>query len=154
MRRAFALAFRILRHRQDAEDLVQDAFCQALVQIHTIHEGRPFGPWFCRMLINLGVNARERRSRRETEPLLDSAPTLATEPDAEGAEWRERFAQAVHALPDRQRLIVELFDVEGYSGDEIAEMLGITSGTVRWHLHQARAALRHVLAPLHGGHDA
>ena len=56
------------------------------------------------------------------------------------ASSRARFATAVDQLSPRQRTIVIMFEVDGYSGAEIAAMLGISADTVRWHLHHARAA--------------
>ena len=50
-------------------------------------------------------------------------------------------------LPERQRTIVTLFDIEGFTSPEVAEILGISDGTVRWHLHQARRVLREALEP-------
>jgi RNA polymerase sigma-70 factor (ECF subfamily) len=67
---------------------------------------------------------------------------------AERAEIRERFQHALAALPQHQRLIVELSDIDGRSSTEIGEMLDLPRGTVRWHLHQARKALRIALAAL------
>src|SRR5262245_7031763 len=64
-RRAFAIAYRLLRHRQDAEDLVQDSFVAALERIDRFELGRPFAPWFFRLLVNRGHNALvARRVRR------------------------------------------------------------------------------------------
>jgi RNA polymerase sigma-70 factor (ECF subfamily) len=68
----------------------------------------------------------------------------------ERAEVRERFRAALAAMPERQRLIVQLIDVDGMRAPEVATMLEISPGTVRWYLHQARAALRTALASLHG----
>jgi len=153
MRRAFAVAFRLLGHREDAEDLVQDAFLLALEQIHTYDVERPFAPWFFRLLTNRGLNARRARSIR----YMDSIPedTSAHEADAEEqllrSEVKERFAAALAELPERQRLIVTLAEVDGLSRTEIAAMLDLSPGTVRWYLHEARHKLRRTLAPLHEG---
>ena len=67
--------------------------------------------------------------------------------EAERTQLRERLEAAVSVLPERQRAIVKLFELEGFSSPEIAEMLELSDGTVRWHLHQARQTLRQALAP-------
>ena len=67
---------------------------------------------------------------------------------AERSEIRQRFRTALDALPRQQRVIVELSDIDGRSSTEIGEMLDLPRGTVRWHLHQARKALRTTLADL------
>jgi RNA polymerase sigma-70 factor, ECF subfamily len=58
---------------------------------------------------------------------------------------RDSLAQALAALPERQRLVVTLFEIDGRSTEEIAGMLSVSQVTVRWHLHQARRTLRTAL---------
>jgi RNA polymerase sigma-70 factor (ECF subfamily) len=151
-RRAFAVAYRILRHTQDAEDLVQDAFIAALDGIGTFDPTRPFAPWFFKIVVNRALNAVSARSTRErhvTVTYLWNRDAAAVEFDpAERSEIRHRFRKALDALPRQQRIIVELSDVDGRSSTEIGEMLDLPRGTVRWHLHQARKTLRAALADL------
>lgn len=156
LRRAFAVAYRVMGQREDAEDLVQDAFLVALERIHTFQPGRPFGPWFFRILVNRGLNARRSRAVRRTDPVPDDAPARTESParHAERMELRERLRAALDALPERQRLVVQMFELEGFSSAEIGDVLGIPDGTVRWYLHQARRTLRGALAPLDGENDA
>ena len=148
MRRAFAVAFRLLGNREDAEDLVQESFLAVLQKVDTFERGRAFSPWFFRILVNRGLNARKARAVRATEVLPETAPAAGGTPEhaAERAELRARLRCALERLPERQRVIVELFEVEGFGGPEIADILEISDGTVRWHLHEARRALREALA--------
>jgi RNA polymerase sigma-70 factor (ECF subfamily) len=149
MRRAFSVAFRVLGQREDAEDLVQDTFLVVLQRIDTFQPGRAFAPWFFRILVNRGLNARKARALRAVDEIPETASSTGPSPDreAERSELRDRLRTALAALPERQRLIVELFELEGFAGPEIAEILEISAGTVRWHLHEARKALRETLAP-------
>ena len=149
MRRAFSVAYRLLGHREDAEDLVQEAFVAALQKIDTFQTGRSFGPWFYRILVNRGLNARKSRSLRRTEEIPRRRPRRTPRPCAqtEQAELREHLARAMGDLPERQRTIVRLFELEGFTSAEISEILGVPDGTVRWHLHQARRKLREALEP-------
>ena len=148
MRRAFAVAYRLLGNREDAEDLVQDAFMAVLQKIDTFERGRGFSPWFFRILVNRGLNARKARALRTTDeiPAAVAAAGFSPERQAEQTELRDRLRHALVALPERQRVIVELFELEGFGSTEIAEILEIADGTVRWHLHEARKALRQALA--------
>ena len=150
MRRGFSIAYRILGQREDAEDLVQEAFLAALQGIDGFQPGRPFGPWFYRIVVNRGYNAQKARALREVEAIPEdtASPSPSPETGAERAELRHRLAEAMASLSERQRIIVRLFELEGFSGAEIAEMLQIPPGTVRWDLHRARKALRAGLAPL------
>ena len=153
-RRAYVVAYRVLHHREDAEDLVQEAFLSALDAIATFDVRRPFAPWFFRILVNRGLNARRSRAVldrrvRPTEPRDADVRAEGADVRVERAEIRDRFRAALAALPERQRIIVQLADVDGHSSAEIGDMLGISSGTARWHLHQARRTLRSALAPIH-----
>lgn len=151
-RRAFAIAYRILRHTQDAEDLVQDAFIAALDGISSFDSARPFAPWFFKIVVNRALNAASARSTRERHVtvvhLWDNDASEAESDPAERSEIRARFQAAIEALPRHQRLIVEMSDIDGRSSTEIGEMLDLPRGTVRWHLHQARKTLRVALASL------
>jgi RNA polymerase sigma-70 factor, ECF subfamily len=150
MARAYGFAYRLLGHREDAEDVVQDVFLTVLDRVDTFQEGREFAPWFYRILANRALTQRKARDIRRTEAIPDQAASQGLSPAraAEQADVRHRVREAVDALPDRQRVIVELFELEGWSGPEIAEMLDVSPATVRWHLHEARRTLREALAPL------
>jgi RNA polymerase sigma-70 factor (ECF subfamily) len=148
MRRAFAVSYRLLGNREDAEDLVQETFLTVLRKIDGFERGRAFSPWFFRVLVNRGLNARKSRALRTTDALPEDAASAGVSPEraAERAELRGRLRAAMDGLPERQRVIVELFELEGFAGAEIAEILEISDGTVRWHLHEARKTLRQALA--------
>jgi RNA polymerase sigma-70 factor (ECF subfamily) len=150
--RATMVARRLLGNTEDAEDLVQEAFLRALDRISTFDQSRAFAPWFFRLLINTGINARKARALRAAEPERGDFPSKAANPLelAEREDLRERFVAALAALPPRQRLVVSMFEVDGLSTAEIAEALGISGETVRWHHHQARQSLRHALAAFRG----
>lgn len=143
---AHAVALGILRHRQDAEDAVQEAFIRALERIDQLSEGSPFGPWFYTVLRSTCLNLLRREKLRDHEqiPLGASAPS---NPERETARrmTRTRVLDALETLPERQRTTVMLYDLEGYSHGEIAEMLDISPGTSRAHLHHGRKALRREL---------
>ena len=146
--RATAIARRLLGNIDDAEDLVQEAFMRALDRIASFDATRAFAPWFYRLLINTGINARKSRALRATEPERGDVATRGANPleFTERKEIRERFAAALGALSPRQRLVVSMFEVDGLSTAEIAEALGISRETVRWHHHQARQSLRDAMA--------
>ncbi len=153
MDRAYAVALRLMRQREDAEDLVQDAFIQALQTLDRFEPGRPFGPWFFRILVNRGFNLRRSRKVRATEEMPVDLPAAQDSParQLERGELRDRLCDAIAALPERERMVVELFELEGFDSGAIAEILDMPRGTVRWHLHEARRALREQLAAFHGG---
>jgi RNA polymerase sigma-70 factor (ECF subfamily) len=145
--RARQLARRLMQNADDADDLVQDAFLRALERMGTFDVSRAFEPWFTRLLVNLGLDLRRKQVVRRTESHdLETFPG-GTRPDreAERAELGVALTRAVEGLSERQRLIVTMFEIDGHSTEEIASMLKVSQVTVRWHLHQARRALREVL---------
>jgi RNA polymerase sigma-70 factor, ECF subfamily len=150
LEKAYRIAYRLLGHREDAEDLVQDSFMAVLEKIETFQTGRQFAPWFHRIVVNRGINFRGPRAVRRMEQIPESIAAEGISPlrHAEQSELRTHVGAAIEKLPDRQRMIIELFELEGFSGAEIAQMLDISAGTVRWHLHEARRTLRDTLAPL------
>ena len=147
MRQAFQTAFRVVRHREDAEDLVQECFLAAFQYLDSFDVERPFGPWITRIVLNRGANLRRTRARRATEPETDAvSPAPSALDEATRAEAREKLEEVMATLSDRQRTIVTMFDVDGMTSTEIGERLELAAGTVRWHLHEARRVLRSALS--------
>ena len=147
MRQVFQVAYRVVGHREDAEDLVQDCFLAAYQYLDSYDVDRPFGPWITRIVLNRGANLRRSRARRATEPETDAVSTAPSALDeATRAEARAKLAEVMATLNERQRMIVTMFDVDGMTSSEIGERMELAPGTVRWHLHEARRVLRQALA--------
>jgi RNA polymerase sigma-70 factor (ECF subfamily) len=147
MRSAFQMAYRVVGHREDAEDLLQESFLAAYQYLDSFDVERPFGPWLNRIVLNRGANLRRSRTRRQMEPETEgvsAAPSALDE--STRTEARELLTRALATLSERQRLIVTLFDVDGLTSTEIGERLALAPGTVRWHLHEARRVLRGALS--------
>lgn len=143
---AFAVAVGILNRSHAAEDAVQNAFLRALDRIDDLEPGSPFGPWFFRVLRSVCYNAR-RREGRQPDATIPHGAAAASDPEAEAIRRldRKRVLDALDGLPERQRSAVLLYDVQGYSHAEIGEILGISPGTSRAHLHHGRKKLRESL---------
>jgi RNA polymerase sigma-70 factor (ECF subfamily) len=139
----------LLGNEADADDAAQDAFLSALKNLGRYDPGRPFGPWLLRIVANAATDRRRRRQVREAEPIPQHTAAGGRGPD-QAAVWSD-FETALEAalgrLPERRRMAVVLFDVEGYSHQEIAEVLGVPVGTVRSDVFHARRTLRKALEP-------
>ena len=131
-------------------ELVRQRDASAFDELVRRYLRRAFAPWFFRILVNRGLNARKSRTVRQTEQVPADAAGGEGPPDgvAERRELAERVRAAVDQLPERQRLILRLSELEGFTSVEIADILDLSQGTVRWYLHEARNALRITLAPL------
>ena len=142
--RAYRVAWRVLRNKEDAEDAVQDAFLRALERIDQCDPERPFGPWFFRIVATTAINKQRSSKRRETEELSETAVSDAIGP-ADAATLsvlRGEVDAALATLPPMQRQLIEMVTFEEFTPTEAAQMLEIPAGTARWHLHEARKALR------------
>jgi RNA polymerase sigma-70 factor, ECF subfamily len=142
---AYAVAFSVTRNPEDAEDVAQDAFVQALERLHECRDPARFAGWLIRIVRNRALNHRRYLGRRAAAPLEDAhAASSRDDParDAERAELRERLTRAVSGLTETQREVLLLHDMEGWKHREIAAALGMPDGTVRYHLFQARRAMR------------
>jgi RNA polymerase sigma-70 factor, ECF subfamily len=151
LKSAHAVALGVLGNPADAEDVCQDAFLAALEKLDECRDPARFGAWLLRIVRNRALNFRERRARREGEPLerLGAGAMAASGDDpareAERSELRERLLAALAVLPPTQREVVLLHDLEGWPHRDIGELLGTSEGAVRVRLLQARRRLRDVL---------
>jgi RNA polymerase sigma-70 factor (ECF subfamily) len=100
-----------------------------------------------RIVINEARDLRRKRTVRTTSEIPPSyvAPGRGPDADADAALVGERLREALATLPERQRMVVTLFDAEGWAHTEIGGLLGIPQGTVRSDLHHARRTLRQSL---------
>lgn len=146
-RAAYAVALSVTGRHEDAEDAAQESFVVALERLDDCRDPERFAGWFMTIVRNRSRNLVRRESLRDMEQVPDSATDRAGLPDrdAEASQLRELLASALDGLPQVQREIVLLHDLEGWKHREIAERLSLPSGTVRSHLHFARKALRKAL---------
>jgi RNA polymerase sigma-70 factor (ECF subfamily) len=148
----FRLCCLVMRNEQDAEDMTQETFlraCRALPRYQS-REGSSFEAWLYRIAVNC-CRSRMRRKWYQMLPWPEPAPQIMAEPDeqperrVEQNEWRAEILDAIDSLGDKHRMVVVLRYYAGMSNEEIAEALGLPSGTVRSRLFTARERLRQVL---------
>ena len=159
--RAYRLAIGITRSTEDAEEAVQDAFWSVIRKIDTFRGESAFGSWLYRIVANAAYQKlRVRSSRRAEISLEDVLPAFHEEgPGASSVDWSADLDEparstelrlvlnaAIEELPADYRTVLTLHDVEGLSNAEVAEVLGVTIGTVKSRVHRARLFLRQRLA--------
>ena len=125
----------------EAEDVVQEAWLCAVDKLHTFRWESSFATWLTAIAINFARN-RYRDRRRQQEREVAEMTEMPAPPRLERTIDVMDMERAVSRLPDNYREIVLLHDVYGYSHDEIANILGIASGTSRSQLSRARGTLR------------
>ncbi len=153
--RALTLALRLVRNREEAEELVQDAFVRAYRHLRSFRGDSAFRTWFYRILYNVCMTQVRRRARREPLLHLEDQPTMKDAvPDTEMATALDQLEEKEVAgivsgelltLPDKYRTVLTLFYTEEMSYEEIGEITGLPVGTVKSHLFRARTLLREKL---------
>jgi RNA polymerase sigma-70 factor, ECF subfamily len=157
--RVFAIALRITKNREDAEDVVQDSFHKAFLHLGNFQEKAQFVTWMTRIAMNEGFMLLRRR-RRGLEVLpenADDAPEPASpafvdqRPSPEESCWRrertELLTEAINRLGPKIRRTILLRNIEERSLEETAEILGTSIGVVKSRLFQGRRRLRGTLHP-------
>ena len=152
--RLYRIALGYLREREDALDVVQEAFVKAFQAASRWDGSADAGPWLSRITVNLSID-RWRRNRRRGQtfsPLAegDHLEVLAAHgpsPDQRviGREAGDRLSRALGELPERQRAVVVLRHYQELSLEEIASTLGMSLGTVKSSLHRALHRMRATL---------
>jgi RNA polymerase sigma-70 factor (ECF subfamily) len=153
---AYRLAWAILGDDSDAEDATQDAFTSAWRQRRTLRDADRFDAWFGRILVN---SCRDRlRRRARTRGIFGGGPhggdphggdrTGATPDNAHSLLERDELYSAVAGLDPDQRIVVMLRFWMDLTVDDIADRLGVPSGTVKSRLHRSMARLRATLEGL------
>ena len=143
-RRAYAIVRAIVLSHEDAEDAVQEGFLHAHRALDRFRPDQPFGAWLYRIMANAALDLVRRRKVRDADELPESLAMPFRDP-AESGELRERLQHALARLTARQRAVIVMHDVEGFTHGEIGRTLGIPEGTARSDLHHARAMLRRLL---------
>lgn len=147
-RRLFQLALRLCPDREEARDLVQEAFLRAARQPRAVPEGEPAGEaWLVRTLVNLCRDRYRRlavRSRARQELTRDGEEGHRPHPEAAHVA-RATVQAALERLSPRRRAVVVLHELEERPVRDVARLLGVTEVTVRWHLLAARRELAKVL---------
>lgn len=141
---AFRVAYGVLRHRDDAEDVAQEAFVRAHAQFAALRDRERFRAWLVRVTWRLAIDryrANVRRRRHEETAAAQTRAEPSTEELAARQQIKERLWAAVDKLPEALRAVVILAAMEGYDTRETARLLDIAEGTVKSRLFTARKRL-------------
>lgn len=136
----YAVAFNICKSQQDSEDVVQETFIQYFTQKKDFESEEHIRAWLLRVAINKAKNKNNVFFRRNTVLLEDYIETLTFE----SKESQEIFEE-VMKLPEKYRIVIHLFYYEGYSVNEIADILKVTQSNVKVRLSRGRMILRNTL---------
>jgi RNA polymerase sigma-70 factor (ECF subfamily) len=150
---AFRVAYGVLRHRQDAEDVAQEAFAKAYRSFSQLKDRDRFRAWLVRMTWRLAID-RWRSDRRRTarEQSWEMVSTPSSEDVTLSRERAEQLWHAIDALPEKLRVVVVLSAIQEQDVNSIAKLLDLPEGTVKSRLYLARKGLAESLRCLAPNH--
>ena len=145
-RLAFRVAYSVLRHREDAEDVGQEALAKAYKSFHKLRDRDRFRAWLVRTTWRLALDRRRNDRRRQArDGIADAPPTHSTEENVLAHERSQQLWAAIDALPEKLRVVMVLGAIEGYDVAEVGKLLGVPAGTVKSRLFLGRQRLKDAL---------
>lgn len=150
----YQICYRMLSNKQEAEDIAQEAFVRAYINLHSYDQKRKFSTWLYRIATNLCI---DRIRKKKPDYYLDAqvpgtdgldmysqiaADEKLPEETVEQMELQERIQYEISRLPDKYRSVIVLKYIEELSLQEISEILDMPLGTVKTRIHRGREALR------------
>jgi len=141
---AFRVAFSVLRHREDAEDVAQEAFAKAYRSFRQLRNRERFRAWLVRMTWRMALD-RQRADRRRFRREDVVRPPDAVTPQVESDERGQMLWRAIDTLSEKLRVVIVLAAIEGYDIKEVAALLELPEGTVKSRLFLARQQLKESL---------
>ncbi|MGH7447397.1 MAG: RNA polymerase sigma factor [Longimicrobiales bacterium] len=150
--RVFRLCYRMANgDGARAQDFTQETFVRAFSRLAAFRGASALATWLHRIAISVALNGMRRVKRRnERETALDDAPEIgAVAPHAE-PDLKMKLRRAIAQLPEHYRVVFVMYDMEGYTHDEIGAALDMPAGTSKARLSRARARLREALAEFAG----
>lgn len=154
----YQVCYRMLSSKEEAEDITQEAFVRAYINLHSFDQKRKFSTWIYRIATNLCI---DRIRKKKPDYYLDAevagtegldmysqiaADEKLPEETVEQMELQERIQYEISRLPDKYRAVIVLKYIEELSLQEISEILEMPLGTVKTRIHRGREALRKQLA--------
>lgn len=145
----FRFALRLLGSEEDAKDVVQEVFIRVWNGRREMNEVNNWEAWCMRITRNISLDRLRSNTRKNTHPLADGFDVrqegLTPHETTEIRESMQRVSELIASLPEKQRQVIHLRDVEGYSYNEICEILELDMNQVKVNLFRARNAVREKL---------
>ena len=141
----FNVCFRIVNDREDAEDVLQDAFITAFKNLKSYKGDASFGAWLKRIMINMSINFVKKK-HLDTLSLDEQYENIREEESTHEQVYSvEAIHKAIQQLPDGYRMVFSLYLLEGYDHGEIAEILNITESTSKSQYNRSKVKLRELI---------
>lgn len=140
---AMSICIRYTKDENEAMEIVNDSYMKVLEGLPDYDSSRPFKPWYGRVLVNTAIdNYRKNLKHNEHLSIHTIAETEEMEPEIEVELSANDILTLFRHLPENYKITFNLFEIEGYSHDEIGQMMGVTASTSRSNLARAKKMLR------------
>jgi RNA polymerase sigma factor (sigma-70 family) len=140
----YNLAYRMLNNREDAEDMLQEAFFECFRSLETFRFESTFGAWLKKIVLNKCINQLKKKKIDVT--LYDTLPPIVCEEDEETSYDTRSIFKGIEMLPDGYRIILTLYLLEGYDHTEISQILGISESTSKSQYSRAKEKLKNIIS--------
>jgi RNA polymerase sigma factor (sigma-70 family) len=140
----YNLAYRIVNNREDAEDMLQEAFLECFRNIESFRFESTFGAWLKKIVVNKCINQLKKKKIDLT--LYDTLPPIPIEEEEEMSFDTGKIFKGIEMLPDGYRIILTLYLLEGYDHSEISQIMGITESTSKSQYSRAKEKLKNILS--------
>jgi RNA polymerase sigma factor (sigma-70 family) len=140
----YNLAYRILNNREDAEDILQEAFVECFRNLDSFRFESTFGAWLKKILVNKCINQLKKKKINLT--LCEILPVTVYEEEPEVTYDTRKIFKGIEMLPDGYRIILTLYLLEGYDHSEISQILAISESTSKSQYSRAKEKLRNILS--------
>src|SRR6476469_9634522 len=141
-----AVCYRFAHNREDAEDMLQEAFIKVFSQIHTFQNKGAFEGWIRRIIVHTCINILKKNKKfNESVDIIHATSVQVREDSVPAIIQAKQVVECIRLLPMGYRTVLNLYAVEGYSHREIANMLDIEESTSRSQYTRAKAMLEDIL---------
>jgi len=143
---AFRVAFGVLRQREDAEDVAQEAFVKAYRSFHQLRDRDRFRAWLVRMTWRMALDRQRSNRRRVAREDKVDAETITSTDVVDANERAEHLWRAIDGLSEKLRVVIVLASIQGHDVKDVAALLDLPEGTVKSRLFDARQKLKESLS--------
>jgi len=142
---AMSICLRYTSNQYEASEVLNDGFFKVFTNLDKYDSSRPFKAWLSKIMHNTSIDYYRANLKIAAMEDLDKAGDVETEVSIENKLGYEDLLALVQCLPSSYRVVFNLYEIDGYSHDEIAQMLGISTGTSRSNLYKAKHKLQEMV---------
>lgn len=156
---AMSVCIRYTRDENEAMEIVNDSYMKVLGSLSEFDSSRSFKSWYGKILVNTAIDNYRKNLKHDDHLSINSVTEAGEqEPDIEAELSVNDILELYRHLPENYKLTFNLFEIEGYSHEEIGRMMGVTASTSRSNLARAKKMLRELyikhIIPVKKGHEA